>query len=109
MYVCAANMLQLAMTAGVSVATWVQGRDTQDVLEAQVVMRSTAAASAASGMLVVARGRQLAFIDLAAVATAAVTQPGSKQMPTVPPLHLRLLFIRSHSFFTCIHVLSCQA
>ena len=55
-----------------------QGRDSHDALEAQVVSRCTATASATSGMLVTARARQLAFVDLAAAATAAVSQPPGK-------------------------------
>ena len=55
-----------------------QGRDSVDALEAQVVSRCTAAVSPASGILVVARARQLAFIDLAAAATAALAQSQSK-------------------------------
>ena len=43
-----------------------------------MVSRCTAAASPASGLLAVARARQLAFIDLAAAATAALAQSQSK-------------------------------
>ena len=52
-----------------------QGRDSHDALEAQVVSRSAAAASPASGLLVTARARQLAFVDFAAAATATLCQP----------------------------------
>ena len=52
-----------------------QGRDSHDALEAQVVSRCAATASAASGMLVTARARQLAFVDLASAATAVLAQP----------------------------------
>ncbi|KAL3151774.1 hypothetical protein ABBQ38_012748 [Trebouxia sp. C0009 RCD-2024] len=51
-----------------------QDRDSHDALEAQVTSRSAATASAASGLLVTARARQLAFVDLAAAATAALAE-----------------------------------
>lgn len=51
-----------------------QDRDSHDALEAQVTSRSAATASAASGLLVIARARQLAFVDLAAAATAALAE-----------------------------------
>ena len=57
---------------------WVQGRDSHDALEAQVVSRCAATASPTSGMLVTARARQLAFVDLARAATAALVQPDGK-------------------------------
>jgi len=43
-----------------------------------VVSRCTAAASPASGILVVAKARQLSFVDLAAAATAALALSQSK-------------------------------
>lgn len=62
---------------------WLQGRDSHDALEAQVVSRCAATASPTSGMLVTARARQLAFVDLAPAATAALVQPdGERIMPS---------------------------
>lgn len=58
-----------------NVLSALQGRDSHDALEAQVVSRCAAAASPASGLLVTARARQLAFVDFAAAATAALCQP----------------------------------
>lgn len=55
-----------------------QDRDSHDALEAQVTSRSAATASAASGLLVTARARQLAFVDLAAAATAALAEHEGK-------------------------------
>ena len=52
-----------------------QARDSHDALEAQVVSRCAAAASPASGLLVTARARQMAFVDLAAAAGVVVSQP----------------------------------
>ena len=68
------------MKGGVSC---MQGRDSHDALEAQVVSRCAATASASSGILVTARARQLAFVDLAAAAIAAVAQPQGKHSPAL--------------------------
>lgn len=40
--------------------------------------RSTAAASQTSGLLVVARARQLAFVDLATAVAASAAQPAGR-------------------------------
>lgn len=61
---------------------WLQGRDSHDALEAQVVSRCAATASPASGMLVTARARQLAFVDLACAATAALVPDGKRILPS---------------------------
>ncbi|KAL0024070.1 hypothetical protein WJX79_002966 [Trebouxia sp. C0005] len=70
----AAEPRGVARSAALAAAEMVLGRDSVDALEAQVVSRCTAAASPASGLLAVARARQLAFVDLAAAATAALAQ-----------------------------------
>lgn len=80
-----------------------QGRETHDALEAQVLSRCAATASATSGMLVIARARQLAFVDLAAAATAALAHPEGKHSS---PSHVVLKYpahcITVQTIRTCI-------
>ena len=59
-----------------------QARESKDAVEAQIVSRSTAAASQTSGLLVIARARQLTFVDLAAAAAVTATQPARESMNT---------------------------
>lgn len=80
-----------------------QGRDTHDALEAQVLSRCAASASATSGLLVTARARQLAFVDLAAAATVAVASAEGKH--SLPSHLVRLhpaLCIAVQMVHTCI-------
>ena len=57
-------------------------------MEAQIASRSTAAASQSSDLLVVAKARQLAFVDLATAAAASAAQPASKGAHTLEVAYL---------------------
>lgn len=99
-----------------------QGRDSHDALEAQVVSRCAATASPTSGMLVTARARQLAFVDLARAATAALVQPDGKHILSLliaisstlyaefAMLRMHIyLALRAHSFLHCnVFAVTCQ-
>lgn len=56
-------------------ACGLQARESKDAVEAQIVSRSTAASSQSLGLLVIARARQLAFVDLATAAAASAPKP----------------------------------
>ena len=58
----------------------VQGRDSQEALQAHLVSQCTASASPVTGLLAVVRARQLAIVDLAAAATAALAPAGGTQL-----------------------------
>ena len=57
-----------------------QGRDSQEALEAHMVSQCAASASPATGLLAVVRARQLTIVDLAAAATAALAPSHGKHV-----------------------------